>query len=103
MDLEKLKASQAERAGKSFEIEVPEWSETLKVRRATIADQQKAQAWASKNFKKNETVATGAALVCIVTEGLELKKETIDFLLSEPLEIIVPIIEEINRLAGINA
>jgi len=105
--IEELKASQKERAGQLIDYRVDAWDVTLKIKKATLSDQEKSGKFAKRHFRHLETekgnMASGAALICIVcAEGLELTKENVQFLLDEPAEAIMDIIREINQLAGIN-
>jgi len=101
--IEKLKQSQNRRVNKTFKYPVAEWSETLELRRLTMLDRETAGNWAAKNYREKEEVATGVALVCLSVVGdmLPLERETVDFLLNEPVEVVNGLLSEVNKISKI--
>lgn len=102
--IQQLKKNQMERVSRSFDYKVEEWDQVLKIRRLTMADSEKAKLWAQKHYRKKSDIASGVALVCLSVgeDALPLNKETVDFLLGEPVPVIKGLIDFVNEVSEIS-
>lgn len=101
--LRELKLTQEKRVLEADTYRVEEWDLDLKIKRLTLSDQERAAKWAAKNYPSKKDSVTGVACVCIsdLSGNLLLNKETVDFLLDEPVDVLTDLVGRVMEKSGL--